>query len=142
MPAKLSELIDALEFVSGSYSGEQQVYVCRRSGKTYWHFDPMISGDIDEELPDDIEDEEKYLTMPDKRELDLGRPLALDFARKFLPEDLGDVRAMFGRRGAYRNFRQLVTRRRVLDQWYAFEEQATKRALREWCELNSIPVAD
>jgi hypothetical protein len=59
-----------------------------------------------------------------------------------LPDDFDDVRQMFGRRGAYRNFRQLVTRRRVLDQWYAFEEQATKKALREWCQLNSIPVAD
>jgi hypothetical protein len=34
----------------------------------------------DEELPDDI-DNEKYIAIPDKRELDLGKPLVLDFAR-------------------------------------------------------------
>ena len=37
----------------------------------------------DEELPDDIEDK-KHISIPDKRELDLGKPLLLDFAREFL----------------------------------------------------------
>jgi hypothetical protein len=36
----------------------------------------------------------------------------------------------------------LVTRRNVLDRWYEFESKATERALREWCELNSIELAD
>jgi hypothetical protein len=142
MPVNLIELQAAVELVSSSDIGESQAWVCAQSGQIYWQFDPMISGEVNEELPDNIEDEEKYLPVPNKRTLDLGKPLVLDFVDKFLPDDFDDVRQMFGRRGAYRNFRQLVTRRRVLDQWYAFEEQATKKALREWCELNSIPVAD
>jgi hypothetical protein len=142
MPVNLIELQAAVELVSSSDIGESQAWVCAQSGQIYWQFDPMISGEVNEELPDNIEDEEKYLPVPNKRTLDLGKPLVLDFVDKFLPDDFDDVRQMFGRRGAYRNFRQLVTRRRVLDQWYAFEEQATKKALREWCQLNSIPVAD
>jgi hypothetical protein len=49
---------------------------------------------------------------------------------------------MFSKSGAYKKFRALVTRRNVLDQWYEFESKATERALREWCELNSIELAD
>jgi hypothetical protein len=94
------------------------------------------------ELPDDIEDHEKYLAIPDKRELDLGQPLALDFARQVLPRDFHEVRQMFGRRGAYASFKHLLAQRRVLEQWYDFEQKATERALREWCELNSIELAD
>jgi hypothetical protein len=33
-------------------------------------------GDNDE-LPDDVEDDENYLAIPDKREFDLGNPLVL-----------------------------------------------------------------
>jgi hypothetical protein len=35
--------------------------------------------DLDE-LPDDIDDDEKYFQIPHKRELDLGKPLVLVFA--------------------------------------------------------------
>ena len=51
---------------------------------------------------------------------------------EFLPGDFDDVRQMFSRRGAYRNFRALVTRRQVLDRWYDFQSQATRRAVRTW----------
>jgi hypothetical protein len=68
--------------------------------------------------------------------------LRLPIVREFLPKDYEDVRDMFGRRGAYRNFRALVTKRRVLDRWYDFESKATERAVREWCELNEIEVTD
>jgi hypothetical protein len=30
----------------------------------------------------------------------------------------------------------------MLDQWYEFEAKATERALREWCEVESIDLAD
>jgi hypothetical protein len=33
-------------------------------------------------------------------------------------------------------------KRRVLERWYDFESKATERAVREWCELNEIEVAD
>jgi hypothetical protein len=93
-------------------------------------------------LPDDIEDEDKYLAIPGKRELGLGKPLALDFAREWLPNDYDEVRDIFDRRGAYRKFRALVTRRDALERWYAFETKATEQALRDWCELNSITLTD
>jgi hypothetical protein len=38
-----------------------------------------------DELPGDIDDEEKYLRIPGQRDLDVGKSLMLDFAREFLP---------------------------------------------------------
>jgi hypothetical protein len=139
MPVRFEEIQEAFEFVSAAGVGEHQAFLCMQSGKIYWQSD---LSDLDDELPDDIEDDEKYLAIPDKRELDLGKPLVLDFARQVLPGDLDEVRRIFSKRGAYANFKDLLIRRRVLEQWYAFEEEATARALREWCELNSIALAD
>jgi hypothetical protein len=28
------------------------------------------------------------------------------------------------------------------ERWYDFESKATKRAVREWCELNEIEITD
>ena len=82
------------------------------------------------------------MAIPDKRELDLGKPLALDFASQFLPRDVDEVRRMFATRGAYASFKRLLAQKRALEQWYDFERKATERALREWCELNSIELAE
>jgi hypothetical protein len=77
MAVSFSDLQLAFEFVSSGGMGENEAYLDRQSGKIYWHSEV---DDNDEELPDDIDDE-KYISIPDKRELNLGKPLALDFAR-------------------------------------------------------------
>ena len=96
--------------------GENEAYLYRQSGKIYWHSE---FGDNDEELPDDL-DNEKYIAIPDKRELDLGKPLAFDFAREFLPNDYDEVRHIFSRRGAYRRYKKLLVRRHALERWHDF----------------------
>src|SRR6516162_11956722 len=103
-----------------------------------WHSE---FGDNDEELPGDIDDE-KYISIPDKRELDLGKPLVLDFAREFLSDDYDEVRHIFSRRGAYRRFKDLLVRRGALDQWEDFSDKAEEAALREWCVENGIEIME
>src|SRR5258708_30659140 len=98
MPVKFEEILDAFEFVSASGLGEHQAFLCIQSGKIHCHSDLSDLDEPDapeEELPEDVEDDEKYLEIPDKRELDLGKPLALDFAREVLPGDFGAVQRMF-----------------------------------------------
>jgi hypothetical protein len=80
--------------------------------------------------------------FPDRRDLGLGKPMVLDFAREVLPNDFEQVRSIFSKRGAYPKFKNLLARRNVLDRWYDFEAKATERALREWCEVNSIDLVD
>ena len=53
----------------------------------------------------DIEDEEKYIQIPDQRELDLGKSLVMDFAGEFLSDDFDKVREIFRKRGAHGRFK-------------------------------------
>jgi hypothetical protein len=137
MQVKFEDISLAYEFVSGGGMDEHQAFLCRQTGKLY--FRSELSEDLDE-LPDDVEDEEKYLQIPDQRELDLGKPLVLAFAREVLPNDYDEVARIFRKRGAYANFKALLIRRNVLDRWHDYRDKATERALRAWCEENSIEV--
>ena len=137
MSVSFSDLQSAFEFVSSGEMGENEAYLDRQSDKIYWHSE---FGDNDEELPDDIDDE-KYIAIPDKRELDLGKPLVLDFARQFLPEDYDEVHRIFSRRAAYRRYKDLLVRRGALEGWYDFSNKAEEAALREWCAENGIDLS-
>ena len=137
MPVSFSDLQLAFEFVSSGGTGENEAYLDRQSGKIYWHSE---FGDNDVELPDDIDDE-KYIAIPDNRELELGKPLVLAFAREFLPDDYYEVRHIFSRRGAYRRYKDLLARRGALERWYDFSNKAEEAALREWCAENGIDLS-
>jgi hypothetical protein len=132
-----NELVLTFEFVSLGQPGEHEAVLCRKTGKFLWLTD--LEEDI-EAWPDDADDEEKYLSIPHKKELDLGKPLVLEFARQFLPGEFNEVRRMFDKRGAYARFKDLLQRKRALDRWYDFETKATEAALREWCDLNEITI--
>jgi hypothetical protein len=142
MPASFRELLEAFEIMSMTV-GDSYAYLCRQSGKVYIRMDPSYVGEeYAGEVPDDVDDEEKYIVLPDKRELDLGKPLVMGFARQVLPQDLDHVRDIFQKKGAYSRFKTLLARRGALEQWYDFERKATERALREWCELNEVELTD
>jgi hypothetical protein len=139
MSVSFKDLQEAFEFVCAASGGEHQAFLCKQSGKIYCHSDLADDRDL---LPDDIDDHEKFLPIPDRRDLDLGKPVALDFARQFLPGGFDEVRLFFTRKGAYARFKDLLARRGALDQWYDFEANAEERALRLWCEVNSIELSD
>ena len=69
MAVSLKDLREAFEFVSTGGGDEHQAFLCKQSGKLYWH--SVLCDDLDK-LPADIDDSEKFLQIPDKRELDLG----------------------------------------------------------------------
>lgn len=139
MLVSFRDLQEAFEFVGAASAGEHQAFLCKQLGKIYCHSE--LADDLDP-LPDDVDDPEKFLPIPDKRDLDLGKPLALDFARQFLPGDFDEVRQFFSRRGAYARFKDLLARRGALNQWYDFEARAEETALRLWCEAHSIELSD
>src|SRR5215472_3765157 len=105
MPVSWTDLVDAFEFVSSSSTDEHQAFLCKQTGKLYWMSD--TAGDELDELPDDIDDEEKYVQIPHKRELDLGKPLVMAFARQCLPDDFDEIRRIFSRKGAYARCKDL-----------------------------------
>ena len=143
MPTSFEDICLAFEFVgSGGHPGANEAILCRRTGKIYYRSDLAGIDDFKDEHPDEEADGENYIAIPDKREFGLGKPLALDFASEFLPDDFDDVRYIFSKRGAYPKFKALLMRRHALERWYAFEEKATNQALRDWCEVNSIELSD
>jgi hypothetical protein len=116
---------------------ENEAYLSKETGAVYWHSE--YSDDI-EEVPNDIDDGEKYLLIPHRNDLGLGKPLALRFTEDFLSGDLGKVREIFGRRGAYSRFKDLLENRRLLDRWHDFEAAAQKQALLNWCKENGVEI--
>ncbi|MGA2484713.1 MAG: hypothetical protein ABSF49_01835 [Roseiarcus sp.] len=136
MPIAWDDILTAFEFVSVGDS-DNSAYLCRETGEMLWH--SAFGGEFDE-LPDDIDDGAKYLALPDPRDLDLGKPLVMRFADEELADRYDEVAQIFSRRGAYRRFRDLLTREGVLDKWYAFEAAAKEKALREWCAENGVAV--
>jgi hypothetical protein len=71
----------ACEFVDSD--GSHDAFLCRRTGKIYWRSDLSELDEIEDELPEGVEDDPNYLAIPRKQELGLGRALALDFASNF-----------------------------------------------------------
>jgi hypothetical protein len=138
MPAKLSDIELAFEFASAG--DECAAYVCRQTGEIYYVGGDQYSGEPDDEVPDDIDDGSKYAAVPGKRELDLGKPMVLAFAREVLPEDFNEIRDIFSKRGAYQKFKGLLDRRGAIDRWHAFENETTRAALRAWCEAEAIEL--
>ena len=98
------ELQHAFEYVSLGQPGEHEAVLCLETGKFLWHSD--LADDI-EEWPDDADDEEKYLSIPHKKELDLGTPLVFAFAEEFLPDEFDEIRRIFKRKGAYARFKDM-----------------------------------
>ena len=132
-----NELVGAFEFASLGEPNEHEAILCRESGKFLWLTD--IEEDV-EAGPDDADDTAKYLPIPHKKELGLGKPLVLEFARQCLPDQFDEVRRIFEKRGAYPRFKDLLQRNKALDRWHDFENKAEEAALREWCALNEITI--
>jgi hypothetical protein len=136
MAVSFEKLSDAFGFVNVD-GADNAAYVCRSSGEIHWD-----SGLDEDKLPDDVEDEEKYLAVPNARDLDLGKPLALDFAKAFLPDDVFNVHEIFDRRGPFQKFQSLLRLRGMIEHWDKFESEAAERALRDWCAANDIELVD
>ncbi len=140
MPISYSDLEFAFFFVSSGGLGENRSILDTQSGRLYYHSEVADNMEEDE-FPDDIDDE-KYMEIPHRNELGLGKPLVLDFVREFLPDDYDDVRGIFSRKGAYGRFKALLVRRGALDRWHDFSNKAEQAALRQWCSDNGIEFVD
>src|SRR2546423_7002393 len=131
----LQDLLLAFEWIgSGEGAGvDCEAYVSRATGVIHW------SGEgVDEEPPEDIDDESKYVAVPGKHDLELGRSLALRFVEERLPDSYERVKQYFREKGAYSRFKAEVDRAGQLEAWYEYEQQAIEEALREWGEENGF----
>lgn len=135
---KWSELLDAFEFASIGSLGENVAFVDLDTG--LFHF-ISEEADLEEETPEDLESSDRYLALPHKNELELGKQLALSFIGQHLPNELDKVVGYFHKRGAFSRFKDLLEERGILEAWFTFEKQATEQALRQWCDEHDLQIA-
>jgi hypothetical protein len=132
------DLSMAFDFVSSGAPFENRAFVSLETGRIYWvsELNPID----EEELPDDLDEPGRYREIPHKNDFDLGDQLAFRFVREQLPGQSRRVADIFHGRAAYRRFKELLAAEGCLEQWYAFETEATDQALREWCQENDIQL--
>jgi hypothetical protein len=129
----------AFHFVNSGAPMEHHAYISLDTGDIHWVSEFNM---VDEEVPDDLETSDRYIALPHRSELGLGRNLALDFAADALPDRYKDVEAIFRRKGAYGRFKDLLETVGLLDTWYRFEDAAMSKALRAWCAANDIAIVE
>jgi hypothetical protein len=129
----------AFAFVNSDAPMMHQAYISLDTGQIYWlsELNP-----IEQELPEDFEISDRYIALPHKNELGLGRNLALSFAADELPDRYREVAAIFHRKGAYGRFKNLLESVGLLQKWYKFEEAELDRALQEFCAENDIQIVE
>ena len=136
---ELAELQNALDFVSSGELIDCSAYISLDTGRIIYR---SLEGLGDEDVPEALEISGRYVGVPHKRDLDLGRNLALSFIGEELPDDFETVAGFFRRKGAYGRFKDLLARRNLLDKWHDYENRATERALRSWCAENGIQLLE
>jgi hypothetical protein len=134
------ELRAAFEFVSFGTPLEHSAYICADTGKIYCR--SVSAGLEEEDPPEDLETSDRYIAVPHKNDLGLGRHIALAFVEQELSDEYDTVAGFFGRRGAYGRFKALLHARDLLERWYEFENRALEEALLAWCEENGIQPVD
>ena len=83
MAISFSDIEDAFFFVSMDQQYMHNAYLCKETGETFYTSE---AGDSDE-LPEDIDDPEKYIAIPHKNELDLGKHLSLNLHQHIYPKN-------------------------------------------------------
>ena len=118
---------------------EVLVGVVQSSHKTR-HLRTYVSDDLDCELPDDFEESDRYLQIPHKNDLDLGRRLVDEFVAARAPHLTNAAADAFHRRGAYGKWKSMLESEGLLDSWYKFENQRATEAIANWCVENHLPL--
>ena len=136
MPAKWSDISVAFEFVNSGDEFGNEAFVSKETGEVVMRSD--FADDV-EELPDDL-DSDKYLSLPHRRDLDLGARLVGRFAEEIVPQHADNIRNIFEGKGAYRRLKNYLERVGELARWYEFEAAETEKALRAWCEEIGIEL--
>ena len=130
-----SDIEDAFLYVSSDKPFMNTALLNKKTGETFYH-----SEFSDEDnFPEDVENED-YIEIPHKNDLNLGRNLVFDFVLKYIPEKFDEVDSFFHRKGAYSNYKYLLEKLNLIDKWHKFEDEKIKTILLEWCRENGIQV--
>lgn len=133
---KFEDIENAFEYVSMAPMYTNSAFVNRRTGDIFYYSEYAGIEELPEGIEDveDIFEDENFIDIPHKNELDLGKNLAIQFISINLPAEVETAYAFFRKRGAYSKFKNLLEQRNLLDEWYAFETEMQTKALKSWCQ--------
>jgi len=118
---------------------ENEAYLECETGAVYWQSDNIDQCDA---LPDDIGDTDRYVPVPHKNNLGLGKQLTLQFTAKYLAAQLVSVRVLLIRPDAYARFKKLLVDPAILRAWFTYEHNWYDSALRQWRPVHAIVLQD
>ena len=135
MKIQFTDIEFAFYFVSSEQPGTHSAIVSKSKGEMYYHTE---IGDNFDEIPEDVYENDDYVEIPHKNDLDLGQRLVWRFVDREIPGLKDKVRGFFSRRGAYSRYKAFLEEIDLLEKWYEFEDSETQQSLREWCKENEI----
>ena len=136
MRIKFGDIEDAFLFVSMSPEFINRAILCRETGEIFYASE--YTGE--NEIPEDVDENETCLGIPHKNELNLGKDLVFAFVDENIPDMHERVYRIFGKRGAYARYKDLLDEKGLLQQWYDFENDKETQALKQWCAENEIEL--
>ena len=135
MDIAFKKIEEAYEYVSAGPLHSHRALLDTTTGEVLlW----SESNELDE-FPE-VVDEARYLELPTRCELHLGKTLVISFVESHIPEARAEVLEMFANRGPYPRFKNFLDRHSLVDKWYEFEGTETERALREWCREKGLSL--
>ncbi len=138
VPIKQENLLDAFDWVSCQLMYINSAYVSKVDGRIYYLSE---LDQFEEDIPEDIEDSDQYISIPHKNELELGSNLVYRFTEEFLPDDYDKVRSIFRRRSAYGRFKDLLQDRGFLEKWYTNSEEALNNGIVSWAKEEGLELS-
>ncbi len=136
MKIKFSDVVMSYDYVSSDQPLMNSAFISKRTGQIYYHSEMYDS----DELPEDIYENDDYIEIPHRNDLDLGQHLVWQFVNREIPGLADTVRGFFSRRGAYSKYRSFLEGIGLLKKWNEFEDTRTKETLKEWCKENGIEI--
>jgi hypothetical protein len=135
----LNELESAVMYVSVGGGVENTAYVNRETGEIFYD---SADDQRDEDFPDDVSENDKYILIPSERELDLGISLRPNFIQAHAPKLYDEAFTASRKPKAYGRLRELIERTGLVERWYRFQQDALYAALRQWCADNDLTISE
>jgi hypothetical protein len=127
------QLVLAVEHVTGGEAIGASAFIDHSTGAILFG-----GADLDVSLPVDVYEDERYIPVPTKKELGLGREMALSFSHQHAPHLLESVEHIFATAGAFGRFKHLMHEHGLLKDWYAYQEDRLSSAVQEWAEQHGL----
>ena len=136
----LDELEQAAMIVEDG-GGAVRALVSRETGMIHRLNDEYLDEEAPTPSDSGADAGDRFVTVPPAGTLGIGDELVLRFAAAHLPDEQATVREMFRDRDI-EGFARLLEERGAGEAWEGFRGEATRTALRRWCEDNGLQAAD